>query len=407
MSERFLGWRVVFALALTQACGVGLLQGYGPLVNPLAVEFGVDPGTIGSGMAVFIVALAVTGAILGGIVDRGDVRRIMTIGIAVMAGGFAALSFATEPWHLVAGVAIASVGIATYGPLPANATIVRWFAAKRGTALAISAAGPALAGFGIPLATAAIVAAAGWRVALQVLGGTAAVLALLAVVLGVIGRPGDVGQTIDGTGSLDPAGAPDEAPDGVREWLVDRDFWLLSIGIGLVMAVPVGMGLYMVPFLEDIGIAPQRAALGAVVAAVFGFIGTLSSGVLADRFPPKVVLFTWVGLFAVSFAALSQLPGFGMGLVAAAGMGLGTGGVAPIHPLFIGSRFGPDVMAGVMGIQGLIGLPLIAAAPILAGAVRDATGRYEPAFLGAAGVLVVAALFLAAFRPKPPAGLRR
>ena len=54
-------------------------------------------------------------------------------------------------------------------------------------------------------------------------------------------------------------------------------------------------------------------------------------------------------------------------LVAAAGMGLGTGGVAPLHPLLVGRRFGSDVVASVMGVQGLIGLPLLASAPLVAG----------------------------------------
>ncbi len=398
----FSGWRVAFALSATQACGVGLLQAYSPLVNPIAREFAMEPGEVGAGMSILIVMLALVGVTIGPAVDRGWVKSLMAGGVVLAGIGLYGFSLAVESWQLAAGMVVISVGIALYGPLPANATIVRWFLARRGTALAISAAGPAVAGFGIPLAVAWAIDADGWRSAIQMLGFGAVAIGLPVIGFAVVGRPEALGQTQDGR----PARPVEESVPlpaaSAGDWLREADFWWLAIGIGLIFAVPVGMGLYLVPFLEEAGVSPQRAALSISVAAVFGFIGTLGSGALVDRFPPKLVLFVLLGLFGASYAALASWPTFNVALIAAAGMGLGTGGAAPIHPLFVGRRFGPEVVASVMGIQGLIGLPLLAGAPLIAGAVRSVTGEYGPAFLGAAGVLALAALCIGRFRLDPP-----
>jgi predicted MFS family arabinose efflux permease len=401
-SSEFSGWRVVLSLSVSQACGVGLLQAYSPLLNPIARAFDMSPGEVGAGMSILIVTLALVGVVIGPAIDRGWVRSLMLGGVALMAIGLLGFSRASEPWHLAVGMIVASIGLALYGPLPANATIVRWFLRRRGTALAISSAGPAVAGFGIPIGVAWMIDAEGWRTAIQVLALGAAVIALPVISFGVVGRPEEQGQTQDGL-PADPVEEPvTGAEASPRSWLGDRDFWFLAAGIGLIFAVPVGMGLYLVPFLEEAGISTQRAALSVSVAAVFAFAGTLGSGALVDRFPPKLVLFVFLGLFAASYVAVATWPTFTVALVAAAGMGLGTGGAAPLHALFVGRRFGPDVVASVMGIQGLIGLPLLASAPLLAGAVRSATGAYEPAFLGAAVVILVAGVFIGMFRLDPP-----
>jgi predicted MFS family arabinose efflux permease len=281
-------------------------------------------------------------------------------------------------------------------------TVTHWFLLRRGTALAVVAAGGAVAGFGLPPLAAWLIEVQGWRTALTTIAATAAVIALPALLAGLVARPDRLGQTRDGvlaTADVEPVV---ESADGLAQWLASRDFWLLALGMALVFAVPVGIGLYLVPFLVEQGEPAPRAALVLSVAAVAGFIGTMGAGMLADRWPPKRVMLGLLGLFAASYVMLALWPTMTVALCAAVGMGLAAGGAGPFAPLFAGLRFGAPVVGRVMGVQGLIGLPLLAAGPPLVGRVREATGSYEPAFFGAAAVLLLAALLLGLFRLEPP-----
>jgi MFS family permease len=330
---------------------------------------------------------------------------MMQAGVMVMLIGLLIVAAASAPWQLAAGMAVASLGIAMFGPIPANVTATHWFTLRRGTAIAVVAAGGAVAGFGLPPLSAWLIESFGWRTALAGIGTGAAIIALPTLLLGLIPRPEMVGQTPDGLPAPTAATPGDIAAvaDTARSWLATRDFWLLSVGMSLVLAVPIGLGLYLVPLLVERGMAAPRAALALSVAAVFGFIGTLAAGVLADRFPPKRVLLALVALLAISNASFAIWPGFWVAMIAAAGMGLGAGGVGPFLPLLVGLRFGASVVGRMMGVQGIIALPLVAVAPPAAGALREFTGHYEPAFLCAAAVLFAAGVVLALFSVHPPA----
>lgn len=400
----FLGWRVIIVLSIAQGCGLGLLQIYGPFVNPLMGAFHLSAAAVGGGMSIFVVTLTGIGPLLGRFVDRGIVRALMVTGVLVMLAGILIIASADAPWQLAVGMAVASLGLAMFGPIPANVTATHWFTLRRGTAIAVVAAGAAVAGFGLPPLAAWLIDSYGWRTALAAIGTGAAIIALPTLLLGLIPRPEDVGQTPDGLPASAAVTAFDGSPlvDPAPRWLATRDFWLLSVGMSLIFAVPVGLGLYLVPLLVEQGVAAPQAALALSVAAVFGFIGTLGGGVLADRFPPKRVLLALLLVFAVSNGALGIWPGFWMAMIAAAGMGLGTGGAGPFLPLLVALRFGAPVVGRVMGVQGVIALPLLAVAAPVGGAMRELTGHYEPAFLGAAAVLFAAGGVLALFSVHPP-----
>ena len=275
-APRFSGWRVVIVLATAQACGLGLLMAFGIMVDPVATEFGISKATVGSGMSIFIFAMATVGVAIGPVVDRGPVRALMLGGVLTMLTGFALLAQATAGWQLAAALVLAALGIAAYGPLPVNGIIVNWFLEKRGTALAIAAAGPAVAGFGIPPLTAWLVAQGGWRSAVVVLGAGAAAIALPVIAVGVIRRPEDVGQHPDGREpSPQAAGATEldvEVP--LSHWLRNRDVWRMGLGFGVLFCIPIGTLIFLVPFMSEQGIAPQYAAyalsLQAVAAALTG-----------------------------------------------------------------------------------------------------------------------------------------
>ncbi len=397
---RFLGWRVAGCLALAQGCGIGLLQAFGVLVPAVGEAFALSDTQVGLGMTAFIAGLAIAGALLGPVVDRGPIRKVMFAGIAVMGAGAIGMGMADSAGMFAAGLLLAAVGIAGFGPLPVNAILVRWFQARRGTALAVAAAGPAAAGFVVPLLAARLLGWGDYRSAILalMLGGGALALALVA--FGVVVSPSDAGQHPDGRAEASPVPAGEE--DAAAGFAGSRDFWLIGLGFGFVFCLPVGVGPFLPKFLIEGGASLDAAALSVSVMAFFAFAGSLSAGALADRFGVKVILLGFLAAGATAFGLILVAPSYEVTLAASGGIGLATGGVAPLHPLLVGGRFGAGSIARVLGLQGPIGLPsLLAAAPV-AGLLVDRTGGYAAAFALFLAVLLAGGGCLALARARPP-----
>lgn len=404
---RFDGWRVVSALAVSQAFSLGLLSIYGIVLEPIRADFGLALQEMGLGMAVFILMMAMTGPILGPIVDRRPVRPLMLAGVVTMSAGIALLSRASGGGGLALGMAVAALGVACFGPLPVNAIIVNWFVEHRGTALAISAAGPSIGGLALPLLTAWWVETRGWREAMLMLAGLAGAIAFAAVALFVVKRPEEVGQHPDGRPEAPPVSATEAAAeDSPRAWLGRLDFWLLGIGYALLFCVPVATGLFFVPFLEERGIDRQSAAIAASLTAIFGLVGSLLAGSLADRINPKGVLIGFQVVHALAFARVVSASSYSAFLVGAAGVGLGLGSAIPLHGLLVARIFGSNLVGRVLGVQGAIGFPFLLAAAPLAGWLADREGSRSVVFVAATGVLAVAIVLLAGLGKGALAGPR-
>lgn len=406
-ARAFSGWRVLAALTVANACGVGLLGAYGLFVEPIALEFGASMASIGAGMSIFILTLVLTGPAIGPVADRGPVRLMMSAGVAVMLAGLLLLARGGSLRGLAVGLAVASLGAAMYGPLPINATIARWFAARRGLALAVAGVGPPAAGFVLPPLLAWGLTAWGWRGTMQAMAVAAFAIALPAIALGVLRSPSEHGQHPDGR-APDGDGHPQREGESAPEELSfavavrERDFWLMALGFGFVFAAPVGTGIYLAPFMSEHGIDLPRASLVLAAIAAFGGLGALLAGGLADRFDPRLVLFGLLASYVVCLVAIVVWPTLPVIAAASVGLGLGMGGAGPMPPLFIGRRFGADVVGRVMGWQGPIGLPFLLASAPVAGLLRDLTGDYAAVFLSAAGVILLACVLLGAMRQRPP-----
>jgi MFS family permease len=136
---RFDRWRIVGFAALSQGLALPLLGAYGIVAAPLIEEFRTDAMTLGLGLSLAIFATALVGPPLGLALDRGPVRTLMLVGVALMLLSVAALSRGTALWQLAIGLAFATVGMSMYGMLPVQVILVNWFVLRRGAALSLGA----------------------------------------------------------------------------------------------------------------------------------------------------------------------------------------------------------------------------------------------------------------------------
>jgi MFS family permease len=393
----FGGWRIVGIAALCHALGFGLMGVLSFVNTPLTREFGATQAQMGLGLSLSIVSPAICGPLLGWLLDRGPLRAIMLLGLAIMLGGATWIARGEALVELAAGFAVVTVGMSMYGMFPANVMIVNWFVIRRGKALAVATAGASLAGLLVPQIASRLIERLGWRDALLAIAFGAAAIAAPLIAAFAIKRPEDAGQHPDGLPPLEPSASQPsrlvEIPIG--SLLRDPSFWLVGIGLGLAFCTAIP-DFYLVRYMEtELGMPAVQAAIPASLGALGGITGRIIAGWAADRFDKRVLLLAALGMVALGWAIAVGVPSFG-GLIAAEIVkGLGVGSIFPLAPVVQGACFGRAMIGRVSGLHALLGLPFLIAIAPLVGYAHAQTGSFAQPFLGLVGVCALAALLFA------------
>ncbi|MBW2268972.1 MAG: MFS transporter [Deltaproteobacteria bacterium] len=401
----FRGWWIVGVGLIAQAITIGLtIIPFGFFTTPLVEEFGASIAQVAAGLGLFTVAMTAVGGVVGRLVDRGSIRAVMACGSLVMAACFFTMSLATELWQLGAlfGLGVAS-GVTLAGPLPATTVIAKWFDRKRGIAVGVASTGPLVGGALLTPLIGWLLDAIGWRATLQVFAGISALIAPLALAI-IRNTPGEIGQRVDGeTGETAiPVPGLSSRELSPREILHSRNFWALALAIGIVFGLGAGWSANVPRFGEDLGHTGQRMSVLIGASSAAGAITTLLFGALADRLGNRGLLWVCVAGQGLALLLLGSVPADPLFSVAVVLFGAASGGLLPVYAAYIGRLFGAPSFGSVMGLAGLVMLPFGAAAPVVAGAVRDTTGSYVIALLGFSLAFAVSCALLALIRTPAP-----
>ncbi|MFA7603192.1 MAG: MFS transporter [Novosphingobium sp.] len=398
-----IGWRQVGASMVIMACAAMVASTYGIIAVPLAEEFQPSRMVLMLAMTIMALGSAIAAPICGDLMDRISLRTLIGCGIALLVGGYVALSFATSFAQvlIIFGLFFAAANILA-GPISATVLLTRWFDKRRGAALGIAISGVAGGTMFFPPLVQFLLDSFTWREALRVLALILFLLTVPALAL-LVNRPEDRGLHPDGAEAPPAnlakaqAGQPAGTPS-LGAILRDPSFWLLGAVNTIVLAGMMGTVTNLVPMAVDYGIAPHAAALVVSVYAGTGFIGKLLFAVLADRMSPRTLMFAVLALFAAGMAGLAQAgSGYGMILASAALVGIG-GMMIPLKSFIVPRIFGAAVVGRVYGLLSFFTLWGLLATPPLFGFIFDRTGSYSAIFLAYAGFSVLAMLLIPRIR---------
>ncbi|MEM7410050.1 MAG: MFS transporter [Myxococcota bacterium] len=382
----FLGWRVVFIAFLAQLLSNTVtLSSFGVFLEPLTETFDKSVGELSRAMSIVFVVMGLSGPILGQFLDRGYARVIMPLGAAVAGGGLILMSRVEAFWLFgLLYCSVVAIGAAGFGPIPSSSLVANWFVRKRGLALGIAVAGATIAGAVGPELAAYWIENQGWRAAIFYFGLLALGLGVPAFAFGAIGRPELVGQLPDGEpvpDATDGEAVTGEAIPETSELARDPRLWMLAVGFGLIFTSPIVMTLVGIPFGRELGFSAQEAARFFTAMVPFSLFGKIAFGALADRIPPHAAIWGLVLTNLAVWALLYLEPSYPLFVATGALYGLGIGAAMPLFGVILGRCFGRLAFGRAQGLGGLATLPLVAAAPAIAGALYDATGTYRTAFL--------------------------
>jgi MFS family permease len=385
----FSGWRICAAGVATQAIAIGFTLGaVGLFAAPLADELGATATQFNLGVSLFTLVMNLAMPVVGGLLDRGSIRRVMMAGAVILALSLAVMSRATELWQvgLLFGGGCA-VGMTMLGPISSSTAMANWFSRLRGRALGFANAGGPLGPALIVPVAAYTIGEFGWRPTMLGFAAATLLAALPTIFFGMIDRPSDVGQYPDADEPSDlSTGSPGEMEAGVA-WnaaslIRSRDFWLVALGVAPFAAAGLVMGANAIPYMMYLGTTAESASIVVVLQSSGAVAGPLLFGSLADRIHPRLLFLGLVGTISLGLAALMLEPGYPFALAIFSVLGLCGGSMMPVYGALIGRLFGAESFGLVMGFGALVGLPTLFLAPLGFGYAFDVTDSYSTGLLG-------------------------
>lgn len=173
---------------------------------------------------------------------------------------------------------------------------------------------------------------------------------------------------------------------------------MIAAVCGVLFSVYASLLSNLVPFATGLGFGGEQAALLISIIAMFGMLGKLLFGVIADRIELRL------GLGAAIVLLLLGLAIYGVGnsylhlLVASVFVGIAAGGMLPVWGSLMAVLFGTANYGRAMGLMSPVMMPLVVFGSPFAGWIFDVTGDYTLAFTVFGVALLVALLALAQLR---------
>ena len=411
LRKPFYGWWIVAGALVGQFTWMGVGPAVvGVFLRPMVDDLGWQVWQFTLATSLAAVTGALSGIIAGEVVDRRGPRPLMLLGAVVTTVCFLGMSIQSDLWIFIALYAVAGfAGWNLFGSLVVNATVSKWFIARRGWALAIGSIGVSLAGMISPVTVTFIVDTWDWRVGYVALGAFV-IIAIVPVAFVMRRTPEDYGMSPDEDGdataqlSRSPSGA--EATSLTRsEALRTSGFWLLTLGFALNFAAMTAILIHAIPFATEAGFS---RAIAAAALAVNG-AGNLSSKVFwgygLQRLDARLLAGTAYTISSTGVALMIVAGVTGQTAVLFPGFflyGFGFGGTIPLSEFLWARYFGRRHIGAIRGIGNPIAIVGTGVGPVLAGAWFDLSGTYYPAFIAAIAIYMTAAAVIGASRdPKP------
>jgi MFS family permease len=419
----YYGWWIVAGAIGLQFLAAGLMvQAFGTYVAVWQAEFGWSKTAFAVAFALQRAMMALLSPVQGWLIQRFGPRRVIGVGLVILAIGFVLLSrFETRAGFYLSFLVVA-LGVGLSGFLSLTSTIVNWFERRRASALALMQIGISAGGLAVPL-VAWWITTHGWRATALLSAGV--VLAVGLPLSGLMRRtpeayglrpdgaspPKPVGDPGDGATNVDEPGGSRPAPTDFRagEALRTRAFWLITAGHAMAVSLVATIGVHIVVHLnEGLGLTIQTAATLVAVMTGAQMAGQLLGGVLGDRFPKRALAVGAMWTHALALVIVAYAPSLPYAVLFAVLHGLAWGVRGPIMQALRADYFGRSSFPTILGISFSFVMLGQMVGPLFAGALADTLGGYRVAFTLLAGAVAAASLcFVFAAPPALPRRMAR
>lgn len=403
----YYGWFMVTVAFLALMIALGTtVNAFALYVLPVSEAYGLSRANVNTGVILMHSGAAVSGMVIGRLLDRFSIRLIMGISGFLLTASLITLGLSHNVWLsavvITIPVALAMTGI---GTLTAPTLVARWFTVHRGRALAITMMGMSIAKIVTPQ-IAWLIELLGWRHSLIALGCSVAVVVTL-LLPWVRSWPGSDDQETAASRRAPEANSSPEIPFAPAKaravWSVPK-FWLISLSTALAMGADQGVLISLIPIGHDAGFSMTKSATLFSVVGVSAIAGKLTVAWLGDRFDRATMLTCIYAAIAVASAAMAVAQGYILLAASCVVFGLATGATMALYMALLADEFGSESFGTVNGYSTFLIALVSAIAVRYSGEVYDRTGHYDLMFYTfvAAGIVAAVLMAVAGRRAGPP-----
>jgi MFS family permease len=299
-------WTLILVASAVMMITTGTRLTSGLFLSPLNTATGLGVATISFVMAVAQLMWGVAQPVFGAVADKYGPGRVIALGGVMLAVGTAATPFVGSEWALLLTMGFLSAAGAGAGSFSIliGATAQRLPPERRAFASGFINAGGSFGQFALAPLMGAIIAGAGWIVAMLTLAGTALLTIPLAWPLRR--KRVAVAPALTAAAPAAPAVPPVALGQQLRQALRDRSYLCLHAGFftcGFHIAFLV---THLPGEVAMCGLPTTVSATALALIGLFNIAGSLSAGMLASRYRMKSLLF-WIYASRVVIVALYLL----------------------------------------------------------------------------------------------------
>lgn len=296
-------WLIISAGALIALLTFGPRSAMGFFQLPMLADRHWDRTTFGLAMAIQNLAWGLGQPIFGAIADKWGTGRVLAFSGLLYAAGLALMSTAHSEsvLHLSGGVMVGlAVGAGSFG------TILSAFARnvtpeQRSLAFGIGTAAGSAGMFLFAPLSQALISTYGWSDSLVIMAVMMLAIPLLAIPLR--------GNSSSGTQSQ--AAFKQTAGEALREAFGHKGYLLLTSGFFVCGFQVAFITAHFPAYLRDIGIDARYAVIAMALIGFFNVIGSLSAGVIGQRYSkPYFLAYIYLArsVAVTAFLLLPQTP---------------------------------------------------------------------------------------------------
>ncbi|MEH7118356.1 MFS transporter [Neobacillus vireti] len=398
-------WIIVFVTFLALLAVQGVRLSFGAFVEPWEKDFSMDRGTLSLISTLSFIIYGLSQPMIGRMVDLLGPRKILSVSTFIVGLSIFLTSFVHHAWQLfiLYGIFV-SIGVGGASNVAASVLVTNWFNEKRGLVFGIIEAGFGAGQMLLVPGSLLLINWFDWKLTVMILGVLLAIIVFPVVCLFLRNHPREKGLVPIGgeNGEAQPIDSKETSKKlPFRDILFRRQFWFLILPFGICGFTSTGlMDTHLIPFSHDHGFSMTVTSAAVSILAGFNIVGILISGVVADRWSSRKLLFCLYSARALSICILLYSHQSALLLIFAVLFGLvDFATVAPTQLLATQYFKGHSVgfILGWLSLSHQIGSALGAYLPGLLYSHED---NYHTAFFFSILILVIAAVF-SALLPRP------
>ena len=411
----YYGWIIVAVVALASfSQSAETFPVLGVFLKPITEDFGWSRSVFTGAMTIGTLLGGVVALGVGPFIDRFGPRWTLVVAFAILGGTLILMSGINHLWQFytlqILGRMV-SMGVIA---LTTMVVVPKWFIAKRGRAVALAQLGGRAGNAVTPLYVQLLVSRGSWRLAAAVSGIVVWAVSLLPSAIFLRRRPEDMGllpdgaapeeaqETSDGASGTNQLRTPNqEVSFTLRQVLRLNSFYLLVAALAVSSFITPALHLHMIPYFTDQGISEGIAVTVVALSSASGALGSLTFGLLAERFNVRLIMVAGFALVSTSFFLLLAIEDATRALLWGLYLGIAQGGTFTLQQIIFADYYGRDSLGAIRGIVWPIQMVTNSIGPLAAALAYDATGNYQFIFslFGVLALLSALLLFLA----RPPA----